>query len=93
MAQAARGLPGRARIHYNLGLLLQMLQKDTEAEESLQRAIELDPASLDFLYALADFYLKRNRREDARKIAERMIVLHPQSDVGKRFLNFIGKRP
>lgn len=92
MAQAARGLPGRARIHYNLGLLLQLLQKEIAAEGSLQRAIELDPGNMDFLYALADFYLKRNRREDAQKIAEQMIVRHPRSDLGFKILDFLGQR-
>ena len=58
LKQAARGMPNRARIHYNLGLLLQYLKKDSDAETSLLKAQELEPDNFDYLYVLADFYLK-----------------------------------
>jgi tetratricopeptide (TPR) repeat protein len=59
LAKAADGMPARARIHYNLGLLRQYLKNDAAAEASLITALELDPDQTDFLYALADFYVKR----------------------------------
>jgi len=91
LQQASRGLPQNPRIHYNLGLLLQYLQRDGDAEHSLKKALSLDPDNLDFLYALADFYLKRSRWEEAKKLAERMIAKHPQSDLGPKILDFIRK--
>jgi tetratricopeptide (TPR) repeat protein len=93
LQKAADGLPGRPRVHFNLGLLLQYLKEDLKAEAALLTAIALDKGNLDFLYALADFYLKRERWEDARNIAETMTAKHPQSNLGRRLLNFIDKRP
>ncbi|NIU09117.1 MAG: tetratricopeptide repeat protein, partial [Phycisphaerae bacterium] len=61
LSMAARGLPNRARVHYNLGLLLDYLRKDLEAEVALLRALEIDPDNMDYLYAIAQFYLKRER--------------------------------
>jgi tetratricopeptide (TPR) repeat protein len=89
---ASNGLPQRARIHYNLGLLLQHLQRDWEAEMALVKALEVEPGNMDFLYALADFYLKRNRLEDAKRIAEQMIAEDPNSKIGHDLLNFINQQ-
>ena len=88
---AAKGMPARARIHYNLGLLLQHLKKDSDAEVSLLKAKELEPDNLDYLYALADFYLKRNKLQQARSIAEKMIAKHPNQRIGHDILNLIQK--
>ena len=93
LKKAADGMPERPRVHYNLGLLLQYFKKDSEAEAALLQALSLDEDNLDYLYALAEFYLKRNRREDAEKIARQMVAKHPQSNLGRRILNFIGKKP
>ncbi len=54
--------------------------------------LPINPENLDFLYALAEFYLKRNRWADAQKIAEQMVAKHPQSDLGGKILDFIRKR-
>jgi tetratricopeptide (TPR) repeat protein len=89
LKQAAKGMPKRARIHYNLGLLMQYLKKDSDAEASLLKAKELEPDNLDYLYALADFYLKRNKLQEARRIAEEMLARHPTQQVGQDILNLI----
>ena len=89
LKQAARGLPARARIHYNLGLLLQYLNQDLNAEAALRKAQELEPDNLDYLYALADFYLKRNKIQQARSIAEEMVARHPGQAVGHDILKLI----
>jgi len=91
LEQAAGGLPKRARIHYNLGLILQVLKRDEESETSLQRSLELEPANLDFLYALADHYIKRGRFEKARPIAEQMVSKYPDQRVGHDILRFLEK--
>ena len=91
LKQAAKGLPDRARIHYNLGLLLQQLKKDSDAEASLLKAQELEPDNLDYLYALADFYLKRNKLQKARNIAKDMVARHPSQRIGHDILNLVEK--
>jgi len=88
---AARGMPARARIHYNLGLLLQHLERDSDAEVSLLRAKGLEPDNLDYLYALADFYLKRKKLRKAGNIAEEMKARHPSQRIGQDILNLIEK--
>jgi Tfp pilus assembly protein PilF len=91
LKQAAKGLPRRARIHYNLGLLLQHLKQDSDAEVSLLKAKELEPDNLDYLYALADFYLKRNKMQQAKSIAKEMVARHPTNRIGHNILNLIEK--
>jgi Tfp pilus assembly protein PilF len=91
LKKAAEGLPQRSRVHYNFGLLLQSLQQDAQAENSLLRALTLEPENLDYLYALADFYIKRRRFEDARDIAKQMIARHPSDPLGPNLLSFIKK--
>ena len=82
-------MPERARVYYNLGLLFQVLDRDQEAERELIRALEIEPDNLDFLYAAADYYLKRERLPEAKRLAERMIEKHPSNRVGHDLLRFI----
>jgi tetratricopeptide (TPR) repeat protein len=91
LRQAAGGMPERDRIHYNLGLLLQQLGQDAEAEASLLKARELAPDDLDYLYALADFYLKRRNLRRARDIAREMVARHPTRPIGHDILNLVEK--
>jgi tetratricopeptide (TPR) repeat protein len=91
LEQAAIGMPKRARIHYNLGLLQQHLKNDSAAEASLLKALALEPGNLDYLYALADFYLKRGKLQKAKGIAEEMVAKHPAYRIGQDLLNFIEK--
>ncbi len=89
MHRAAVNMPQRARIHYNLGLLLAHLKRDSEAEAALQKTLEIEPDNLDFLYALAEFYIKRGRLEEAKPLAERMAAEFPSSPIGRNLLNFL----
>jgi tetratricopeptide (TPR) repeat protein len=91
LRQAAKGLPNRARIHYNLGLLFQHLKQDSDAEASLLKAQELEPDNLDYLYALADFYLKHQKWQQARSIAKEMVAKHPTQQIGHEILKLIEK--
>jgi Tfp pilus assembly protein PilF len=88
---AASGMPRRTRIHYNLGLLRQHLEQDSGAEASLLKAQELEPDNLDYLYALADFYLKREKLQKAKSIAKEMVLRHPDQQIGYDILNLIEK--
>ncbi len=89
MERAASGLPGRSRVHYNHGLLLQMLKQDREAEAALGRALALEPENMDFLHALADFYFKRGRLSEAEQIAQRMTAADPSQTIGRQILEAI----
>ena len=90
---AANGMPGRGRVHYNLGLLLQQLKRDVAAEAALLTALEIEPDSLDYLYAAADHYLKRGKLVKARIMAEQMIEKHPRQTIGHEILKYIDERP
>ncbi len=89
---ASRGLPGRARIRYNLGLLLQHLKRDPEAEAALRAALEIEPDNLDYLYAMADFYLKRGNLTKAGVLARKMVEKHPRQAVGHEILKYINQK-
>ena len=88
---AAGGMPKHARIHYNLGLLQQHLKRDSDAEASLLKARELEPDNLDYLYALADFYLKRRKLQKAKTVAEEIVARHPDQRIGHDILSLIEK--
>jgi tetratricopeptide (TPR) repeat protein len=82
LEQAATGMPRHSRAQYNYGLLLAQLSREEEAEAALSRALKLEPASFDYLYALIDFYYKRGRFDEALTLAERMIEAHPAQRFG-----------
>ena len=92
MKRAAEGMPNYPRIHYNLGLLQQKLRRIPEAEASLLSALRNEPDNIDFLYALADHYIKRGRLERARRIAEHMVSKHPSSRIGRDIFDFIDRK-
>ena len=92
LAAAAAGMPDHARVHYNLGMLLDFLQRDMEAESVLLRALEIEPVNLQYLNASAEFYLKRHRYREAKKIAERMVAAHPLNAMGRDLLESINRK-
>jgi tetratricopeptide (TPR) repeat protein len=76
--RAAQGMPDQARVFYNLGLVLQHLGRNADAEAALMRTVQLEPANLDYLYALADhYYMKTGELRKALVVAERMIAVGP----------------
>jgi tetratricopeptide (TPR) repeat protein len=77
LEQAATGMSERSRIHYNLGLARQAVGDLTGAEVALRQASDLEPGNLDYLYALADHYLKRRQPFAAQTEVERMLDLQP----------------
>jgi tetratricopeptide (TPR) repeat protein len=86
LKKAAQGMPERSRIQYNLGLLLQHLNQDSGAEAALMKALDLEPDNMDYLYALADFYLKRGQWQKAEGIAKQMVSKHPDHPMGHQLL-------
>ena len=55
------------------------------------KAKDLEPDNFDYLYALADFYLKRNQLQQARSIAQEMVARHPNQRIGHDILGLIEK--
>jgi Flp pilus assembly protein TadD len=89
---AAKGMPDNPRVHYNLGLLLDYLGKDVQAESALQRALELEPANIEYLSAIAQYYLKREMYQEAKRIAEQIISRHPNNRLGPQLLEIVKGR-
>ena len=83
LSQASEGSPNHSRVHYNLGLTLQYLGRASEAEKAFTKALEVEPSNLDYLYALADHYVKTSDWLKALEVAERMMVVHPESPLGR----------
>jgi Flp pilus assembly protein TadD len=82
LRRASEGMPEHSRVHYNLGLLLQSLGQDTGSEAELRKALDLEPENPEYLFALAEHYLKRGRLLEARPLVERMVAAHPEAAVG-----------
>ena len=62
---------------------------DLVSEEFLLKALKLDTDNMDYLYALADHYLKRGKLKKAQGIAEQMIAKHPGRRIGHDLLKII----
>jgi tetratricopeptide (TPR) repeat protein len=88
LENAARGLPDRARVQYNLGRLLQHLGRE-DAATRLGNALDIEPDNIDFLYTLADYYLKGGQLEKARDMAGQMRLKHPNNPLTTRLANDI----
>jgi Flp pilus assembly protein TadD len=89
MRQAAAASPSNARVWYNLGLLEQSIGRDAEAEAALRAALALGPDHPEFLYALADHYVKRARLAKALVLVERLIEARPDLEVGPQMKAYI----
>jgi len=89
MQKASKLMPERGRINYNTGLMLQYLGRNSEAENELLKALKNDPNNFDFLYALADHYIKLTEFAKARGVALKLKELYPSNSVGNEILNFI----
>ena len=92
LKRAAEGMPEHARACYNLGLVLQYLKRDGEAEAALLEALKRDPEEMDYLYALAHYYMKREKFQRAKTFAKKLVAKHPDRRVGHDLLNIIKRR-
>jgi len=91
MKKASELIPKRVRINYNIGLMLQNLGKIKEAEKELKKALKKEPTNFDFLYALADHYIKRRKYSKAEMIALKLKELYPSNSLADQILSFITK--
>lgn len=77
LARAAKLLPTRPDVHYNLGLALEVLGRNAPAERALLEAQRLNPGDPQIAYALAIFYSKTGRNDRAVEWAEKLRELRP----------------
>ena len=89
LKQAGRLMQDRARVFYNLGLIYQYQNEKDKAEKALIQTLTIEPDNFDFLFALADFYIKTNQFEKAKPIAQKLADLYPESTVGNDILRMI----
>jgi len=91
LEKAAIQTEANNRIYYNLGLLYQYLNEDKKAEASLLKGNSNSPNDFDMLFALADFYVKRNRFEEAKKYALELENKFPSNPAGKQIIDYINR--
>ncbi len=89
LREATVGMPWNARAHYNLGQLLVFLKQDKAAETALEQAVQIAPRNMNYLQAMAQFYLTKGAFVQARGVAEQMIVASPDNPVGLQLLKYI----
>lgn len=92
LAQAATLMPEHARVRYNLGLALQYLQQDREAEQMLLRAYQLERDNEQFLVALMQFYGQRGQWDRAAYFARLLVQLRPDHPPYRQVLQDIERR-
>jgi tetratricopeptide (TPR) repeat protein len=80
------------RIYYNLGLVYQYLNNLSKAESYLLKANSLLPIEFDVLYALADFYIKRGKYQNALKYAEELKIYFPSNPAGEQLRKYIKQK-
>jgi predicted CXXCH cytochrome family protein len=77
LTRAAKLLPTRSDVHYNLGLALEVLGQNASAEQALLQSQRLNPNDPQIAYALAIFYSKTGRSDRAIEWAEKLRELRP----------------
>ena len=91
LKKAGELIPDRARIFYNLGLIEQFLQRNSDAEASLSKAITIEPQNFDYYYALADHFIKTNQKEKALTLAKEIIKKFPSNQLGGQIIDYFNK--
>lgn len=87
LARDAKLLPDSAAIQYRYGLALYLHDEREEAEIALKRAVDLEPQSDQFLFALVLFYQKYKRYDQALSYADKLIALRPDAQDYRDFRN------
>lgn len=92
LGHAARLMPQRARVRYNLALALDRLSRDREAEAALLQAFELDPRDADIAYAAASFHMQRRQYKRALPFAEQMAAISPEDPRSRQLVAFLRRQ-
>jgi predicted Zn-dependent protease len=59
------------------------------AEVALRSALDVEPENIDFLFALADHYVRRGQLQRALTLADRMIALEPDNPIGQQVKDYV----
>lgn len=92
LQKATAGMPENARAYYNLAQLLLFLHRDREGESALLQTIIIEPGNMNYLEAVARFYLEKKDLAQARKIGEQMIEQVPENPLGTQLLDYINSQ-
>jgi tetratricopeptide (TPR) repeat protein len=85
--QAIAIAPDDLNAHINLGFALSELQRHTEAQAVLRRALELDPQSVDALYMLATMAQGAGNWADAVERFDQVLAIKPDFEMAYRGLS------
>jgi tetratricopeptide (TPR) repeat protein len=91
LARDAKLLPDSAPIQYRYGLSLYLHDEREEAEIALKRAVDLEPESDQFLFAVVLFYQKYKQYDQALSYADKLIALRPDVQNYRDFRNQLRK--
>ncbi len=77
LGKAADAMPAYSRARYNQALALLKLRRWEDGEKALLQALEVDSQNRQYFATLIDIYLRTNKKESARLLAEKILDLHP----------------
>ncbi len=69
--------PDNADLYYYQALINKLLFRYTEADKSIQNALVLDSANIDYLAESGFILLKRDKEREAQKVTEKVIEKNP----------------
>jgi serine/threonine-protein kinase len=86
---AERGLPSAADVLHARGTLLQSMGRWAEAQEMMERALELSPRDAEVIGDLVFLYFPTRQYDRAMELSDRIIGLAPDS--GSRAWGYLGR--
>jgi tetratricopeptide (TPR) repeat protein len=88
---AADGMPHYSRARYNQALAYMKLQDWDKAEKRLVQALEIDPGNRQYFITLTNFYLRNNRHDKVRVLAEAILTRFPDHPEAKEILQLLNR--
>ncbi|BHH85894.1 tetratricopeptide repeat protein [Desulforhopalus sp. 52FAK] len=77
LGKAADGMPQYSRARYNQALAYMKLQDWDQAEKRLLQALEIDSGNRQYFITLTNFYLRNNRHDKVKVLAETVLSRFP----------------
>lgn len=81
MHEAEKFISDNYRIHFILGISYQRIHRPIEAATALEKALQLNPKSLDAVSALGLVYNELERYEESDSMYERALKMDPKNDL------------
>ncbi len=89
LGNAADGMPHYSRARYNQALAYMKLQEWGQAEKRLIQALDVDPGNRQYFITLTNFYLKTNRRDKVKVMAEGILLRFPDHPEANEILKLL----